>query len=102
MQGPIVVGTDGSDTATQAVLEAATLAKVFDQPLHIVHTYKAQPLRVEGGAEAPAPVSSLSIADSVLNDVGSRARQSGASRGVARDRGGCPVGDPRRGRVGRR
>jgi nucleotide-binding universal stress UspA family protein len=79
MQGPIVVGTDGSATATKAVLEAAQLAKVFDQPLHIVHAYKAQPLRVDAGPEAmPSPVSSLSIADSVLADVGSRARQSGA------------------------
>ena len=40
MNGPIVVGTDGSDTATVAVTEAIALASAFGQPLHIVAAYK--------------------------------------------------------------
>ena len=43
MNGPIVVGTDGSDTAKRAVNAAITLAKAFAQPLHIVSAYQPQP-----------------------------------------------------------
>src|SRR5580765_2496234 len=43
MNGPIVVGTDGSDTAKRAVAAAITLAKTFAQPLHIVSAYQPQP-----------------------------------------------------------
>ena len=48
MDGPIVVGTDGSTTATAAVLEATRLAAAFDQPLHIVCAYRPEPVSAEG------------------------------------------------------
>jgi nucleotide-binding universal stress UspA family protein len=35
----IVVGTDGSDTAAEAVRRAAGLAKAFSSPLHVVSAY---------------------------------------------------------------
>lgn len=40
MYETIVVGTDGSERATQAVEKAAELAKRFDATLHLVQAYK--------------------------------------------------------------
>jgi nucleotide-binding universal stress UspA family protein len=75
VNGPIVVGTDGSDTATKAVLEAIALAKAFDAPLHIVSAYK--PISVSASDVPPEfadTVNSRSHVDAILDDVGSRAR----------------------------
>ena len=48
----IVVGTDGSDTAPQALREAADLAKSTGARLHIVSAYvPASGVRVEGALE---------------------------------------------------
>lgn len=78
MNGPIVAGTDGSPTATKAVTEAIKLAKAFDQPLHIVSAYR--PHDVDGSglpAEFRGAVTPRSNVDSILEDIGSRARQAG-------------------------
>jgi nucleotide-binding universal stress UspA family protein len=48
----IVVGTDGSETAKEAVSEAIRLAKAFDAELHVVSAYK--PLRGAHVSGAPA------------------------------------------------
>lgn len=48
----IVVGTDGSETAKEAVNEAIRLAKAFGGELHVVSAYK--PLRGAHVAGAPA------------------------------------------------
>jgi nucleotide-binding universal stress UspA family protein len=48
----IVVGTDGSETAKDAVREAIRLAKAFDAELHVVSAYK--PLRGAHVSGAPA------------------------------------------------
>ena len=48
----IVVGTDGSETAKEAVNEAIRLAKAFDAELHVVSAYK--PLRGAHVSGAPA------------------------------------------------
>jgi nucleotide-binding universal stress UspA family protein len=48
----IVVGTDGSETAKEAVNEAIRLAKAFGADLHIVSAYK--PLRGAHVSGAPA------------------------------------------------
>ena len=53
----IVVGTDGSETAKEAVNEAVRLAKAFGAELHVVSAYK--PLRgahVSGAPEGAAKV----------------------------------------------
>lgn len=53
----IVVGTDGSETAMEAVNEAIRLAKAFDAEVHVVSAYK--PLRgahVSGAPEGAAKV----------------------------------------------
>lgn len=87
MDGPIVAGTDGSDTATKAVLEAIKLAVTFDQTLHLVSAYKAQ---VSGGdlpKEFADNLTPHAKVDAVLEDVGSRARQAGAKVEVHAVRG---------------
>jgi len=47
MNGPIVVGTDGSETASLAVARAIELARTFRQPLHVVAAYHPQALTTE-------------------------------------------------------
>jgi nucleotide-binding universal stress UspA family protein len=44
----VVVGTDGSDTAAEAVRHAVELAKLFGATLHIVSAYKPRPVRADG------------------------------------------------------
>lgn len=43
MSAAIVVGTDGSESATKAVTRAAQLAKLAGVPLHIVTAYGREP-----------------------------------------------------------
>jgi nucleotide-binding universal stress UspA family protein len=43
MYDSIVVGTDGSDTAKEAVRQAAELAKTLDAKLHLVSAYEPVP-----------------------------------------------------------
>jgi nucleotide-binding universal stress UspA family protein len=92
MDGPVVVGTDGSKTATSAVLAAIELAKRFGQPLHIVSAYHQQALRSEGvPSEFDFQLTSAASVDSLLDDVASRARVAGvkvethAAKGDAAD-----------------
>ena len=57
MDDSIVVGTDGSETAKQAVAEAVRLAKALGAQLHVVSAY--EPLRgarVTGAPEGAAAV----------------------------------------------
>jgi nucleotide-binding universal stress UspA family protein len=83
MKGPIVVGTDGSASATAAVLEAIALAKAFDCKVHIISVYRPVPV---GGGDLPpefaASVNSRSEVDGILEDVSSRARQQGVTSEV--------------------
>lgn len=55
----IVVGTDGSATATSAVVHAAGLAKTFGAPLHLVSAYRVP---TAGGVAAAVPEAAL-VAD---------------------------------------
>jgi nucleotide-binding universal stress UspA family protein len=48
----IVVGTDGSPTAEQAVERAAALGKALGARIHLVSAYEPSPVRVAGGGEA--------------------------------------------------
>jgi nucleotide-binding universal stress UspA family protein len=78
----IVVGTDGSDTAADAVKEALRLTKLVSGELHIVSAY--EPLRgtkVVGGPELSAAiVTSLpdSEVDRILAEAAALARIDGA------------------------
>ena len=75
MNGPIVVGTDGSATATRAATTAIALAEAFGQELHVVSAYRPQPgLSTDAAPEFAGLVSSRSRVDAILEDICSRAR----------------------------
>jgi nucleotide-binding universal stress UspA family protein len=56
MGDSIVVGTDGSETAKQAVTEAVRLAKALSAPVHVVSAYQPQHAKVSGAPEGAAKV----------------------------------------------
>jgi nucleotide-binding universal stress UspA family protein len=56
MDDSIVVGTDGSETAKQAVSEAVRLAKALSAPVHVVSAYHPQHAKVSGAPEGAAKV----------------------------------------------
>jgi len=68
MGDAIVVGTDGSDTAKQAVAEAVRLAKALDAPLHVVSAFEPQTgARISGAPEGAAKVWAIHPDDAVEN-----------------------------------
>jgi nucleotide-binding universal stress UspA family protein len=79
----IVVGTDGSATAEQAVEEAVRLAKALDGEIHIVSAF--EPLR--GGKVAGAPEGAAKVfsplpdskVEVILAEAAAAARRSGAT-----------------------
>ncbi|HEX3979351.1 MAG TPA: universal stress protein [Solirubrobacteraceae bacterium] len=56
MGDSIVVGTDGSETAKQAVSEAVRLAKALSAAVHVVSAYQPTHARVSGAPEGAAKV----------------------------------------------
>jgi len=60
----IVVGTDGSARAAQAVDQAATLAQAYDSTLHVVHAYQ--------GTQGPVVRRAKQVADRVQDDLTGR------------------------------
>jgi nucleotide-binding universal stress UspA family protein len=81
MDGPIIVGTDGSETATKAVEEAVKLAAALGRPLHIVTAYK--PLgSASSGVPAEFAIQADSAAQAALDDASSRARIGGVTPSV--------------------
>ena len=56
MGDAIVVGTDGSETAKQAVAEAVRLAKALSAPVHVVSAYQPMMAKVSGAPEGAAKV----------------------------------------------
>jgi nucleotide-binding universal stress UspA family protein len=77
MDGPIVVGTDGSETANRAVTEAIEMAARFERPLHVVSAYK--PLSGTGGVPGEFAVQADSLAQAALDDACARARVAGVA-----------------------
>jgi nucleotide-binding universal stress UspA family protein len=79
----IIVGTDGSETATLAVDEAIALAKSTGGELHLVSGYEpAARARVAAPAAASAEAREWTIApdakvESVLDEAAARARMQG-------------------------
>lgn len=73
VNGPIVVGTDGSDTAAVAVQAATSLAQTFGQPLHVVCAHQmrmgADGLALSAGLSTPV------MDDSWVKDVLSSAAE---------------------------
>jgi nucleotide-binding universal stress UspA family protein len=78
MDGPIVVGTDGSPTATAAVLEAIRMAGAFDQPLHILCAYRPDAVSVTGlPSEFSGSVTPTTRVEAHLVDMAARAKSAG-------------------------
>jgi nucleotide-binding universal stress UspA family protein len=92
MDDSIVVGTDGSETASRALSEAVRLAKALNAKLHVVSAY--EPLHeahVHGGTPPddkvfhPLPTAHV---ESILSDAETSARQAGIDISThARDEG---------------
>ena len=81
MSETIVVGTDGSETATQAVKEAMRLAKALDGELHVVTAYKRlRDAKIKGAPEgavkvwAPLPDD---LARGIVEEAGAMVRIAG-------------------------
>jgi nucleotide-binding universal stress UspA family protein len=77
----IVVGTDGSETAQQAVAEAVRLAKALGAELHVVTAFEpARGTKIVGAPEGAAkfwgPLTN-DVARSTIDDAASRIRASG-------------------------
>jgi nucleotide-binding universal stress UspA family protein len=80
MDGPIVVGTDGSETASRAVTEAIRLALAFEKPLHIVSAYRPAALEVRGlPSEFADSVHASSVVEGILAEAAARARVASVS-----------------------
>jgi nucleotide-binding universal stress UspA family protein len=71
----VVVGADESPTAAEAVQQAIDLVKLTGGKLHIVSAYAHQQL-ITGGEFANS-ISSADLAQSLLDDLASRARLAG-------------------------
>jgi nucleotide-binding universal stress UspA family protein len=79
MSEPIIVGTDGSDTAKRAVIEAVRLAKALGAEVHVVSAY--EPLRVApiaGSRENLTPLPDA-IVDSTLAQAAALIRGAGVT-----------------------
>jgi nucleotide-binding universal stress UspA family protein len=78
----IVVGTDGSDTARQAVDEAVRWAKAFGAELHVVTAYRALRGAHVSGAQGSGEVSALlpdDLARPIAEEAASLVRGAGVS-----------------------
>jgi nucleotide-binding universal stress UspA family protein len=73
----IVVGSDGSDTASEAVRQAFELVKGHDRVLHVVSAYRPANARVVAVGGDEWDILPEDRVDSVLQDVASRARIEG-------------------------
>ena len=73
----IVVGTDGSDRAQEAVTEAVRLGKALGADLHILSAYHLAPRpRVPGAGEARPPLGDEEV-DAILAEAASTVRLAG-------------------------
>jgi nucleotide-binding universal stress UspA family protein len=63
----IIVGVDGSETARRAAIEAATVARNYDRPLHIVLAMaKNTSQQVRGGGSETWHFDSVGVAEETL------------------------------------
>jgi nucleotide-binding universal stress UspA family protein len=86
----IVVGTDGSETASEAVRQAAELAAACGAQLHVVTAYTATPalasVAVASAGQAAIPIDVASLAGDVRAEAErllDRAADAASSRGAA-------------------
>jgi len=79
MAGSIVVGTDGSETAKVAVMEAIKIAKALGAELHVVSAYEAlQNAHVRGAPSGEGwQLRPDSVVESILDEAQSTVRMHG-------------------------
>jgi nucleotide-binding universal stress UspA family protein len=75
----VVVGADGSATALEAVRAAIELVKLSGGNLHIVSAYKPQHFSAMAQHEVPRSLDTGDLAESLLEDLSSRARIAGVA-----------------------
>ena len=80
MSDMIVVGTDGSDTAKQAVSEAIRLAKALDAEVHVVTAFTPRKAKIVGAPEGAAqfwgPLTN-DVARSTIDEAAASVRAAG-------------------------
>ncbi len=90
MFSSLVVGTDGSETAAEAVRGATGLAKLLSATLHIVTVYRPTAMRGSGVPdEYRHALGSGGMAEALLDDQCARARTAGVTV-----EGHAETGDP--------
>jgi nucleotide-binding universal stress UspA family protein len=87
----IVVGTDGSDTATEAVRQASDLAKSVGAKVHIVSAYEPIAGARVGGGDPETPVSPDFEVDSVLEQASGIMHAQGVEYESHARKGGDPA-----------
>jgi len=90
MFSSLVVGTDGSGTASAAVRSATELAKMLSARLHVVTVYRPRAVRTGGVPDEYAQgIGPGDEADALLDDMCARARAAGVDV-----EGHAETGDP--------
>jgi len=82
MAESIVVGTDGSDTASQAVKEATRLARALGAELHLVSAYEPERVSIKGAPEGAAKIWAPlpdSQAEAILDEQAAASRIDGVT-----------------------
>ena len=69
MYGAIVVGTDGSRSAGEAVRHAARLAKAIGATLHVVHAFKLVAAMPAFGPDSDVVAPPMGVSDAVETDA---------------------------------
>ncbi|GLF95007.1 universal stress protein [Streptomyces yaizuensis] len=87
MNGPVVVGVDGSKSALTAVEVAAREARLRGVGLHVVHAFIWPAMHVDLGPSPTGPVGGglLNAAERVLSDAVDRARETAPDIEVTRE-----------------
>jgi len=96
MYTTIVVGTDGSATAAEAVSQASELAKLHGGKLHIVHAFQAVSALASIGPDGGAAAASMGIqeaAEANAREILEQAAEHAGAGGVPVETHLC-VGDP--------
>ena len=75
----VVVGADSSATAAEAVRYAIELAKLSGGTLHIVTGFRPASMSAEVPGEGQTSLGSVDLAESLLEDLSSRARIAGVA-----------------------
>ncbi len=93
MYSTIVVGTDGSTTASEAVRHACTLALAMGATLHVVHAFQAVSALATLGPDAGAAAASAGLTEAVETQARQILEQAGVvakSEGVTVETHLCP------------